>query len=188
MELHDSGICVELHAQKKRVKLELLTDYDMHLFIEKGLRGGMTQCSVRYSKANNKYMDEKFNKNKKSVYSQYLDANNLYEWAMSQYLPSGGFKWLYPSIITDILNLDVNSPRGYIFEVDLTYPQELHDKHSDFPLAPENQFDGVKLPKLTLNLYYKKEYVVHYITLQEYIRDCLRVEEIHKILEFDQSS
>jgi hypothetical protein len=141
--------------RKTEVKLELLTDYDMHLFVEKGLRGGITQCSVRYSKANNKYIDEKCIKNKESVYLQYLDANNLYGWAMSQYLPSGGFKWLDPSIITYILNLDVNSPKGYIFEVDLTYPQELHDKHSDFPL--KDQFDGVKLPKLTLNLYDKKK-------------------------------
>jgi hypothetical protein len=132
-------------------------------------------------------MGEKFNKNKESVYLEYLDANNLYGWAMSQYLPRGGFKWLNSSIITDILNLDVNSPKGYIFEVDLTYPEELHDKHSDFPLAPENQFDGVTLPKLTLNLYDKKKYVVHYITLQKYIRNGSRVEKIHKILEFDQS-
>ena len=116
-------------------KLELLTDYDKVLMIEKGIRGGISQCSNRYAKANNKYMNEKYDKNIESVVIEYLDANNLYGWAMSKYLPYGGFKWGNTNI--NILNIPDDSAEGYILEVDLSYP-ELHDLHSDLPLAPEN--------------------------------------------------
>ena len=75
------------------VKLELLTDYDIHLFIEKGLRGGISMVSQRFSKANNPYLKD-FDRSKATSYIQYLDANNLYGWAMSQPLPIGEFKWL----------------------------------------------------------------------------------------------
>ena len=90
----------------------------MVLMIEKGIRGGISQCSNRYAKANNKYMKEKFDENKESIFLEYLDANSLYGWAMSKYLPYGGFKWSSTKIY--VLNVPDNSPKGYILEVDLS--------------------------------------------------------------------
>ena len=75
------------------IKLELMTDIDMFQFIEKGLRGGISYIANRYGKANNKYMSS-YNPDEPNKYIMYLDANNLYGWAMSQYLPTGGFRWL----------------------------------------------------------------------------------------------
>lgn len=76
-----------------KVKLDLISDIDMFQFIEKGMRGGISYISHRYASANNKYMKE-YNSKKPEDYIIYLDANNLYGWAMSQFLPTGGFKWL----------------------------------------------------------------------------------------------
>jgi len=161
--------------------LELLNNYDKVLFIEKWIRGGISQCSNRHSKANNKYMNEKYNKRKESVFIEYLDANNLYGWAMSKYLPHGGFKWSRTNI--DVLNIPDDSPKGYILEFDLSYPKELHDLHSDLPLSPENQ----NLPKLLTTLYDKEKYVIHYTTLKLYLKLGLKLKKIHKVLEFNKS-
>ena len=110
----------------------------MHLFIEKGMRGGISYIGKRHSKANNKYM-ENFDSSEESMFIMYLDANNLYGWAMTQYLPYDGFKWLTKKEIDEFdLNLvKENSSMGYILEVDLEYPIKLHDLHNDYPLAPE---------------------------------------------------
>jgi len=151
----------------------------MVLMIENGIRGGISQCSSRHAKANNKYMGENFNENKESVFLEYLDANNLYGWAMSKYLPYGGFKLGDTDI--NILNIPDDSSKDYILEVDL-YPKELHDLHSDLPLAPENE----KLPKLLTTLYDKERYVFHYTNLKQYLKKGLKLEKIHKFLEFDQ--
>ena len=75
------------------LKLELIEVYNMILMIEKGIRGGICQATHRYAKVNNKYMKD-FNKNIESSYIQYLNANNLYGWAMSQKLPVNDFKWV----------------------------------------------------------------------------------------------
>ena len=109
-------------------------------------------------------MGEKYDKSKESVFLTYLDANNLYGWAMSKYLPYGGFKWSNTDI--DVLNIPDDSLKGYILEVDLEYPKELHDLHSDFPLAPENQ----NLEKLLTTLYDKERYIIHYTTLKQYLK------------------
>ena len=98
---------------------------------------------------------------KNLFFIEYLDANHLYGWAMSKYLPYGGFKWSNTNI--DILNIPDDSPKGYILEVDLFCPKEFHDYHSDLPLAPENQ----NLPKLLTTLYEKEKYVVHYTTISK---------------------
>ena len=111
-------------SKKTNVKLELLTDYDMLLMVEEGIRGGTCHSIHRYAKANNKYM-KNYDKNKEFSYMQYLDANNLYRWAMFQKLPVNGFKWV-------IKNYDEDSDEGYIFEVDVKYPRRLHDLHSDY--------------------------------------------------------
>ena len=111
------------------VELEKLIDADIHLFIEKGMRGGIGYVDKRYSKANNKYCHD-YDKKTLENYVIYLDMNNLYGHAMSQYLPYGGFKWFKTTneTVNRILNKKDNSLHGYFLEVDLEYPENLHIK------------------------------------------------------------
>ena len=120
------------------IKLELMTDIDMFQFIEKGMRGRVSYIANRYGKANKKYMKE-YNEKVPSKYIMYLDTNNLYGWAMSQYLPTGNFKWMTDKEISkiDLGKYKAYGEKGLILEVDLEYPQELHDIHSEYPVAPE---------------------------------------------------
>ena len=74
---------------------------------------------------------------KQSTFISYLDMNNLYDWAMSEYLPYGGFKWLKNVDEFDVMSVGEKSPIGYFLEVDLQYPHELHELCNDYPLAPE---------------------------------------------------
>ena len=115
------------------VSLDLITDVDMHLFIEKGLRGGISYIANRYSRANNKFMKD-YNSEAESKHMLYLDANNLYGWAMSQPLPSGNFKWIK---LEQYKELVAKGKTNFIIECDLSYPEELHNLHNDYPLAPE---------------------------------------------------
>ena len=104
--------------------------------MEKGIRGGMCQAVHRYAKANNKYM-KNYNKDLKSLFLMYLDANNLYGWVMSQKLPIDSFKWikdLWEFNEKFIKNYDENSNKGYILEVDIKYPKNIHKLHSDLPI------------------------------------------------------
>ena len=119
------GLSWQVCLKKTEVKLELLTDYQMLLMIEEGIRRGMCQSTHRYAKANNKYM-KNYDKNIESSYLKYLDANNFYGWAMSQKLPINGFMW-YDDYLSDfneefIKNYDKNSDNGYFLEVDIGYP------------------------------------------------------------------
>ena len=118
------------------VKLEKIVDPDMYLLIEKGLRGGISYIAKRYSEANNKYM-KNYDLTKPSIYIGYLDMNKLYGWAMSDYLPYGGFKWLKNIDNFDVNSVSENSPIGYILNVDLKYADELHALHNVYPLAPQ---------------------------------------------------
>lgn len=123
---------------KTRV-LEPLTDKDMYEIIEKGLRGGMRQVSHKQAIANHKYMEDYYDKRKPSNYINYLDANNLYGLAMSEKLPIGTLKWAKKKLTEkDINDWDENNEHAFILEVDLKYPNHLHDQQSDYPLAPEN--------------------------------------------------
>ena len=134
------GLAWDACLKETKQELQLLTDYDMLMMVEKGIRGGISHISKRYAEANNKYMKE-YNPDKESVYIQYLDANNLYGWAMSQPLPTHGFKWienLTKEKVLKILKKD-EGPRGYLFEVDLNYPKELWKMREDYPLAPEKK-------------------------------------------------
>ena len=123
--------------KKTKVKLELLTAYDMLLMVEKGIRGEICQVIYRYAKANNKYM-KNYDKNNESSYIEYLDANNLYGWAMSQKLPINGFKWtknLSKFNEDFIKKYDENSNTGYFLELDI----ELLNSHKDLPFLPERK-------------------------------------------------
>ena len=88
------GLAWKACLEKTGIRLELLTDPDMLLMFECGIRGGITQAVHHSAKANNKYMNDKFDPKAESSYLQYLDENNLYGWAMSQQLPAGGFRWV----------------------------------------------------------------------------------------------
>ena len=117
------------------IKLELMTDVDMFQFIQKGLRGGISYIANRHGEANNKYMSG-YDSSKPSKYIMYLDANNLYGWAMSQCLPTGGFRWMTQKQI-DKVNLAActeDRKKGIILEVDLEYPDNLHDLHNGYPV------------------------------------------------------
>ena len=162
------------------VELELLSDIDMLLMIEKGIRGGVSMISNRYGKANNKYMGESFNEKEPSKYIQYLDANNLYGWAMSKPLPTHGFKWMKMD------EFETWELHPCILEVDLEYPKNLHDLHNDYPLAPE-QIMVNKTSKLIPNLGDKKKYVLHYEDLRQYLKLGLKLTHIHRGIKFKES-
>ena len=174
-------------------KLKLLHDYDMLMMIERGIRGGITHISKRYAEANNKYMKD-YNPEKESTFIQYLDANNLYGWAMSQNLPTHGFKWMKDITVEkvyEILDKINNSmsnigKKGYIFEVDLEYPKHLWKEHNDYPLAPEKMIvNGVE--KLICHFKPRKNYVVHYRNLRQCLELGMEITAVHRGISFYQS-
>ena len=162
------------------VELELLSDIDMLLMIEKGIRGGVSMISNRHGKANNKYMGKSFNEKEPSKYIQYLDANNLYGWAMSKPLPTHGFEWM------KVDELETWELHSCILEVDLEYPKNLHDLHNDYALAPE-QIMVNKISKLIPNLGDKKKYIFHYENLKQYLKLGLKLTNIHRGIKFKES-
>ena len=121
-----------------KIELEKISNPDINLFIEKGMRGGIGYINKRYSKANNKYCKD-YDKEKPVNYIIYLDMNSLYGHAMSQYLPYGGLKWIENTneTVNRILNKKDKSLQEYFLEVDLDYPENLHTEHGDYSLAPE---------------------------------------------------
>ena len=121
------GLSWDAMLKMIKVELEKISKPDIHLFIEKGMRGGISYVAKRYSKANNKYCPD-YDKTKPEKYIAYIDMNNLYGYAMSEYLPYGGFKWIKNNsqIINKILNRRDHSLHGYFLEVDLDYPENLH--------------------------------------------------------------
>ena len=123
--------------KKTGIKLELLTDNDTLLMVEKGIRGGICQAVFRYAKANNKYM-KNYDKNEESSFLQYLDADNQYAWSMCEKMPVDGFKWIEKDGLLKftekfIKNYDKNSHIRYFFEVDVEYSKSLYKLHSDLP-------------------------------------------------------
>ena len=156
------------------------------------MRGGTSCASKRHSKANNKYCTD-YAKTKPEKWILYVDMNNLYGKAMSQFI-YGGFKWVTVNnkVVNRMLNRSADSPYGYFLEVDLGYAEELHDFHKDFPMAPEKikvkeemlspysrknakKFDikSSTINKLVPNLMAKEKYVVHYRNLQYYLSEGL---------------
>ena len=200
------GLSWDALLKKTGVELELLTDYDQHLFIEKGLRGGISMVSKRYARANNPLI-EGYDSSKPNTHIFYLDANNLYGWAMSQPLPTGGFQWVddCDKLAETITEHPADSREGFILEVDLEYPGELHNVHNTYPLAPERMVvkkewmseyqhelldAGVassEVEKLVPNLYNKNSYVLHYRNLQLYLSLGMKLTKVRRALRFQQS-
>ena len=186
-------------------KLENISDIEMHLSIEKGLRGGISYISKRYSEANKKYMKD-YDPKKPSQFITYLDMTNLYGWAISGYLLYGGFKSLKNVDNFDVYLISEKSRIGYILQVDLEYPDELRILHNDHPLAPEKltiPYDmlsdyckkiadkyGIEVgdvKRIITNLGNKTNYVVHYRNLHLYLSLGMKLTKIHKALKFKQS-
>ena len=183
------GLAWQACLKKTNVELELLTDYDMLLMIEEGIRGGICHAVNRYASANNHYMKD-YDKNKESSYIQYLDANNLYGAAMSKKLPMKPFKWMDDISRIDeefIKGYDENSNKGYVLEVDVNYPQELYDIHSDMPFLPERMVIN-ETKKLVCNLHDKKKYVAHVSVLKQALNHGLKLAKVYRVIEFEQEA
>ncbi|XP_031572498.1 uncharacterized protein LOC116306562 [Actinia tenebrosa] len=193
------GLSWSALLKKTNAQLDLLTEYDMFRFMEDGIRGGVCGPSRRYARANNPAVTH--DPDKPTSYILYLDANNLYGWAMSQYLPVRDFKWDEVRSKDFYMKVGKEDDKGYILEVDLEYPPNLHDSHDEFALAPE----AIEIPferlsplqkemcpsykpyrKLTMNLMNKEKYVVHYRNLQFYIKHGMKITKIHRVLKFTQ--
>ena len=197
--------------------IELLTDNDMYLFFESGIRGGLSQITKRYAKANNKYMSN-YNKDLLNEYILYLDANNLYGYSMTQYLPQKDFKWNkqnwvnsftkfedktnYYENVDKILNIPDDNKIGYTFDVNLHYPKELHNLHNNYPLAPENKeikkewlnewqkedYNESNIKKLITNFHDKINYVVNYRILKLYLELGLKITKVNRVLQYEQDN
>ena len=179
-----------------KVELELLTDPDMSMFIDRALIGGVSMVAHPQAHA-------------KDGFVFYCDANNLYGYAMSQYLPTGGFQWIDPALENDwgskICSLEDEGGIGYFLEVDLDYPEHLHDSHNNYPCAPEKiKVDieelsphqkelreqiqaGHSAEKLVLTLKNKKNYILHHRNLKQYLELGLELKKVHRVLQFNQS-
>jgi hypothetical protein len=183
-----------------KIELELITDNDMYLFVESGIRGGISQISKRHGVANNKYM-KNYDKSKEDSYIVYLDANNLYGSAMCEYLPYANFKWNNDEWNTEkILELNDKADTGYLFSVDLDIPNELHDHFNNYPPCAENisilkenlsewqqeEYEETKITKLCLTLQNKKDYVVNYRYLKLVLNMGVKLIKVNKVLQFSQ--
>lgn len=195
--------------RKTGVELDLITNVDqLNMVTGSSLRGGICSAVLRYSKANMPGMTQY---NPDMVHRQivYLDAVSLYGWAMSQSLPKGNFRWLSSRDIAqfDVRQIDAHAPVGYFLEIDIDYPEELHTKHSDLPLLPEqvkvapaqwsgymhrlaaheDNFPNSPSVKLIPHLGSRRHYVLHYEVLKQCLRLGLILRKIHRVLAFDQS-
>ena len=184
------GLAWDACLKMTDIDLELLNDPNMLLMFEKGIRGGISIISNRYGEANNKYMGKGFNKNKPSKYLMYLDANNLYGCAMSMKLPTHGFKWLTGGEIEKLYNnqiIQVWEKTPCILEVDLEYPENLHDLHNDYPFCPERVKCNNRVEKLIPNLRNKTKYVIHYKNLIQCLKAGMKLKKIHRGIKFIES-
>ena len=171
------------------VRLELLTDTDILLMVQKGTRGGICHLLNRFAKANNKYM-KNYDKDIESSYIEYLDANNFYGWAMSQKRLVNGFEWVeeLSQFKEDFIkNYDEDSNKGYFLEVDVEYPKKLFSLHSDLPFLPER--NKIKqCNQLVCNVHDKKNYAVHIRALKQALNHGLILKKVHRVIQFNQKA
>ena len=183
------GLVWQACLKKNNVELELLTDYDMLLMVEEGIRGGICHAMQRYAKANNKYMKD-YDKKKKSSYIQYLHGNNLYGKGMTEKLPVRGFRWMYDisKIDEDFVKVyNKNDNKGYILDIDVDYPNKSQNLHSDYPFLPERMIIN-NTKKLVCSLNDKKNYIVHINVLKQALDHGLKLRKVLRVIEFDQEA
>ena len=171
------------------VKLELLTDDNMFLTFEEGIRGGICNKVHSYAEANDKYM-KNYDKNKESSFLMYVDANNLYGWAMSKKLPVNGFKWVDDlSMFTEgfIKSYDEEGDIGYLLVVDIEYPKTLRMLHSDLPFLPDRMKVN-KVKKLVCNVTDKENYSIHIAALKQALNHGLKLIRVHSVISFIQEA
>ena len=183
------GLAWQACLKKINVELELLTDYDMLLMVEEGIRGGICHAIQHYAKANNKYMND-YDRKKQSSYIQYLDTNNLYGKAMTEKLPVRGFRWMDDISKIDkdfVKDYDKNNNKGYILDVDVDYPNKLQNLHSDLPFLPKRMIIN-NTKKLVCNLNDKKNYIVHINVLKQALDHGLKLRKVHRVIEFEQEA
>lgn len=175
---------------KTGVQLELVSDLAIVRMIQSGIRGGLCMCSHRYAKANHKYMPE-YDASQSDCFLVYLDCNNLYGFSMCQYLPYSNFRFLSENELANfhVENVEDNAEWGFILEVDLLYPDNLHNHHNDLPFCPEKCIPpGGKTKKLIANLHNKYNYVIHYVHLKKCLEHGLILRKVHRVITFRQSS
>ena len=185
------GLAWDACLKMTNINLELLSDPNMLLMFEKGIRGGISMISNRYGEANNKYMGNRYNKNKLNKYLMYLDANNLYGSAMSEKLPIHSFKWLSIGEMEKLFNnqvVQIWEKTPCILEVDLEYPENLHDLHNDYPFCPERVECKNGVEKLIPNLRDKTKYVIHYKNLIQCLKAGMKLKKIHRGIKFIESA
>ena len=173
------GLAWDAKLKHTGIELDLLSDTDMYLMVEKGIRGGVSSIMKRYSKANHKGLDD-YDSKKPNKHILYLDANNLYGWAMSKPLPHKNFRWMNDEELKDWKS------KPCILEVDLEYPEKLHDLHNEYPLATEKLLIN-KVEKLVPNLNDKMKYVLHHENLRMYLKMGLKLTKIHRGITFEES-
>ena len=169
------GLAWQAPLKKTKVKLDLLTDIDILLMVEKGI--------YRYAKANNKYMKD-HDKNKESSYLQYWDVDNRYGWARSQKLPVNNFEWIKDTFQFNeafIKNCSEESDEGYFLEVDNQYLEKLHKFHNDLSFLAE-RMKIEKVEKLVVNVHDKIEYVLHVRNLKPALNHGLVLKKFIKLL------
>lgn len=179
--------------------IELPNDINMVHFFESGIRGGMSFINTRHLK---------LEKPKEEIF--YIDANNLYGLAQMSKLPMSHFKWLSESVYNKIdwKNINTEGNKGYILEVDLSYPSYLHEQHDNFPLAPQNielSYDNLspyakkalkncsgstkfKDIKLSSTFHNRKNYVIHFKNLKLYLSLGMKLLKVHRVVQFTQSN
>ena len=177
--------------------IELFTDCNQQIMVERGIRGGIVQAVCRREQANNKLMGDEYDPEKPENYIMYYDIVNLYGFAMTQPLPLSDFHFVENDILLNdpgrfysfLMSIPENSDTGYICEVDVEYDKFFHDFHANLPFLPEhlNPFKSNQ-KKLLTTLYDKKNYVAHYKLLQQAVKHGLRITKVHQIISFHQEN
>ena len=161
----------------------------MLLIVEKGIRGEICHAIHRYAKANNKYIKD-YDKNKESSCLKYWNVNDLHGWAISQKLPVNNFKWIEDTSQFDedfIKSYKEESDEGYFLEIDVQYPEKIHELHNELPFL-QDRIKIEKVEKLVTNRHDKTEYIIDIINLKQALNHGLILKKVHRVIKFNQKA